>query len=369
LTKAKEIEKTGRKIIHYEIGDPDFDTPQNVIDIAKNALDNNFTHYTSSGGLPEFREAIRQYIDVYYGFRPLFEQVVACPANALIDFICKCVANPGDEIIYPNPGFPTYYSSIVYNGFVPVPVYLTERNDFRMNPKDIEKAITDKTKLIIINSPHNPTGAVMTGQEIDAIYKLAEKHDIFILSDEVYSRIIYDRGFISPSSHDLCKERVIVLKSLSKIFSMSGWRLGYAVAPLHLAEKLSLMIQTVLSCLPPFTQMAGIEALNGKQTEMNRRIHNLKLRRDTLIRGINSIDGIHCNSAHGAFYAFVNIKDTGMTCDKYASGLLDKTGVCVLPGNCFGDGGEGYIRMSYASSGFEDIAESLEKMKSFHKDL
>ena len=193
LGRAKEIEKTGKKIIHYEIGDPDFNTPSNVKEVAKKALDDNFTHYTNSGGLPELKAAIRQHMDWFYGFRPLAEQVVVCPANALIDFVCKCVVNPGEEIIYPNPGFPTYYSSIVYNDFVPVPVYLSEKNDFRMSPSDIRKVITDKTRLIIINSPHNPTGSVMTSSEMEEIYDIAEEYNIFILSDEVYSRIIYDK--------------------------------------------------------------------------------------------------------------------------------------------------------------------------------
>ncbi len=369
LTKAKELEERYRKIIHYEIGDPIFNTPINIVEAAKKALDENKTHYTSSSGLPEFREAIRKYIDNYYGFRPLLEQVVACPANAAIDFVCKCVADPGDEIIYPDPGFPTYYSSILYNGFIPVPVSLKRENEFRMNPKNVKELISSKTRLIIINSPHNPTGSVMTTSEIEGIYDIAKKHNIFILSDEVYSRIIYDRGFISPSKMDFCKERTIILQSLSKVYSMAGWRLGYVIAPFNLAEKLSLLLQTVLSCLPPFIQIAGIEALNGKDHEVNRRIHKLKLKRDSLIRGLNSLKGISCFVPHGAFYAFPSITETGMTCDEYSNELLEKTGVCVLPGNCFGKEGEGYIRLSYASVSFEDIEESLEKMNSFHRNF
>ena len=369
LTKAKGMEKDGRKIIHYEIGDPSFDTPSNIVRAAKDALDSGMTHYTSSRGLPEFIEAVRTHVKNFYGFYPTRDQVVACPANAIIDFVCRLTTNPGEEIIYPDPGFPTYYSSIVYNNFVPVAVPLKEENDFRMQPRDIRERITDKTRLIIINSSQNPTGSVMSPWEIEEVCDIAEKHNIYILSDEVYARIMYDRGFTSPSKRDECLKRTIMFTSMSKVYSMSGWRLGYAVGPEHLMEKMALLIQTIISCLPPFIQAAGAEALSGGQTEVNRRLHWLLLRRDTLMRGLSSLEGVRCSMPHGSFYVFPNISGTGFTSDEYCEKLLEETGVCVLPGTCFGKNGEGYVRLCYASVDFEGIVESIEKMKIFHSKL
>lgn len=369
LAKAKRMEADGKKIIHYEIGDPKFDTPENIVAAAKKALDDGMTHYTNSDGLPEFKEAIREHVNRYYGFRPTYKQVVVCPANAIIDFVCRLTTNPGEEIIYPNPGFPTYYSSIVYNDFKPVPVFLKEENDFRVQPEDIESKITDKTSLIIINSSHNPTGSVISPWEVEEIYRIAEEKDVYLLTDEVYSRIIYDRGFVSPSLKDQCKDRTIILSSMSKVYSMPGWRLGYAIGPEPLMEKMSLLVQTIISCLPPFIQKAGVEALLGNQNEISRRTHSLLLCRDTLIRGLNSLHGVKCTVPHGAFYAFPNIKGTGFTSDEYCEKLLEETGVCVLPGNCFGSGGEGYVRLCYASVSFDEIVESIEKMQIFHSKL
>lgn len=231
MAQARQLAQKGKKIIHYEIGDPSFNSPQVAKDALKHALDQNLTHYTESPGITPFRRAITDYINTHYGFKPDLEQVMACPANALIDFVCRCLVNPGQEIILPDPGFPTYYSAIGYNGFVPVGIKLAETNDFRLNPHDVEEKITDKTRLIIINSSQNPTGSVMTADEIEQIYQIAEKHDLYLLSDEVYSRIIYDVTFHSPSKFDQCRQRTIILKSLSKVYAMTGWRLGYAVAP------------------------------------------------------------------------------------------------------------------------------------------
>jgi aspartate/methionine/tyrosine aminotransferase len=369
LAKARSMEKTGKKITHYEIGDPIFDTPINIVEAAKNALDKGMTHYTNSGGLPDFIEKIRKHIEIYYGFYPTYKQVVVCTANAIIDFVCRLTTNPGEEIIYPDPGFPTYHSVIIYNDFIPVPVPLKEENDFRMQPKDIKDRITNKTRLIIINSSHNPTGSVINPWEIEEICDIAENNNIYLLSDEVYSRIVYDRGFVSPSLKDKCLERTIILSSMSKIYSMSGWRLGYVVGPECIMEKMALLIQTIISCFPPFIQIAGAEALYGKQDDVKKRLHQLLLRRDILVRGLNSLEGVKCNVPHGAFYAFPNITGTGLTSDEYCDKLLKETGVCVLPGNCFGDCGEGYVRLCYASVDFTEIIESIEKMKIFHSNL
>lgn len=366
LAKAKGLENTGRRIIHFEIGDPDFNSPQHAVNTAKEALDAGLTHYTNSMGIIEFREAITDYVKASYGFRPKVNQVLVCPANAIIDFTIRCVANPGDEIIYPDPGFPTYYSAIVYNGMKPIGIQLREENGFRMDPDEVRKNITSKTKLIIINSPQNPTGAVMTEDEIKQIGKIAEENDIFLLTDEVYSKLIYKEKHFSPSVIDRCLERTIILNSLSKLYSMSGWRLGYAIGPEKLIEKMGLLLQTIFSCLPAFTQKAGIAALTGDQEFLKTRIRELKQRRDVLSKGLNTVPDLSCLLPEGAFYVFANIRKTGLTSDEYSRRLLLDSGVCVLPGNCFGRFGEGYIRMCYASSSLGLIEEALEKIRKFY---
>jgi len=369
MAQARELARTGKKIIHFEIGDPNYDSPQAAKDAAKDALDQNLTHYTESPGIPAFRQALVQYIATHYDFRPDIDQVMVCPANALIDFVCRCLVNPGEEIILSDPGFPTYFSAIAYNDFIPVGVKLLESNDFRLNPDDVEKKITDKTRLIIMNSSQNPTGSVMTADEVEHIYRIAEKHDLYLLSDEVYSRIIFDVIFHSPSKFDHCRERTILLKSLSKVFAMSGWRLGYAVAPPPIIEKLYLLSQTILSCLPHFTQLGGIAALESSPEFFDNNMRELRQRRDTLTAGFNAIPGISCVTPQGAFYAFPNITATGLTSDEYCRQLLHQTGVCALPGNCFGPHGEGYIRLSYGSVTVAEIEESLQKINQFHQNL
>jgi len=366
LAQAKEMERVGRRIIHFEIGDPDFDSPKHVIEAAKNSLDNNMTHYTNSMGMMEFREAIAEYTNSHYGFKPQINQILVCPANAIIDFTVRCVADAGDEIIHPDPGFPTYHSVIAYNGMKAVGIQLKEENSFRMDPEDIRKNITNKTRLIIINSPQNPTGAVMRKDEIAQIAKIAQEHDIYLLTDEVYSKIIYSGQHYSPAIYDRCRDRTIILNSLSKAYSMSGWRLGYALGPQKLIEKMGLLLQTILSCLPGFTQVGGIATLSGDQSFLPGRMEILKQRRDVLIKGLNALPDLTCLVPEGAFYVFANIKKTGMTSDEYSRNLLAESGVCVLPGNCFGKFGEGYVRLCYASSSVKLIQEALDKMKLFH---
>lgn len=369
LTQARQMEKTGRRIIHFEIGDPDFNSPKHAIEAAKKSLDNNMTHYTNSMGMVEFREAIAEYTNSNYGFKPRINQILVCPANAIIDFTVRCVANAGEEIIYPDPGFPTYHSVITYNGMKPIGIQLKEKNGFRMEPDAIRKNITDRTRLIIINSPQNPTGSVMREDEIAQIAKIAEERDIYLLTDEVYSKIIYNGKHHSPAIFDCCRERTIILNSLSKSYSMSGWRLGYALGPEKLIEKMGLLLQTILSCLPGFIQAGGLATLLGNQSFLSERIQVLKQRRDILIKGLNTLSGLSCLIPDGSFYAFVNIQKTGLTSDEYSRQLLVDSGVCVLPGNCFGRFGEGYVRLCYASSSVEVIQEALDKMERFHSKL
>lgn len=362
LHEAQELERRGRQIIHFEIGDPSFDSPPHAIEAAKKALDANLTHYTNSMGLLEFREAVAEYTELNLGFKPPINQIIACPANAVIDFVARCVVNPGEEVIYPNPGFSTYYSVINYNGMIPVGVQLKEENDFRMDPEDIRRKITDRTRLIIINSPHNPTGSVMTGEEMLQIAEIAEEHDIYLLSDEVYSKVIYGNTHYSPSVIDRCKERTVILNSLSKVYSMSGWRLGYAIGPEKLIEKMGLLLQTILSCLPAFTQLGGRAVLMGDQKFLDERLDILRRRRDLLTKGLSSLFGVSCVVPEGSFYVFPNIKETGMTSVEYSEKMLQEVGVCVVPGNCFGESGEGYVRLCYASTPVEIIEEALDRM-------
>lgn len=369
LAKADELEKRGKKIIHLEIGDPNFNSPRNAIDTTIKSLNNNLTHYTNSMGIREFREEICNYTEKYFNFRPELQQVLECPANAIIDFVIRCVADIGDEIIYPDPGFSTYYSAIKYNGMIPVNIQLKEENCFRMQPDDIYNKITNKTKLIIINTPNNPTGAVMTQAEVDTIAKIAYDNDIYLLSDEVYSRIIYNKKHYSPSAFDKCKNNTIILNSLSKMFSMSGWRLGYAIGPENLIEKMGLLLQTIMSCQPAFTQYGGVEILKNNEFIVNNIVSELMLRRDILIKYINSINRLHCIIPDGAFYAFINISKTGIDSHEYSKMLLDETGVCVLPGSCFGAYGEKYIRICYASVSSDIIKIAMDKIKKFTDNL
>lgn len=369
LVKAQEMERSGRRIIHFEIGNPNFNSPLYAIEALKKALDANLTHYTDSMGIIEFREAICDYTELNWGFKPSINQVLVCPANAIIDFASRCVLNPGEEAIYPDPGFPTYYSVLNYNGMIPVGAPLKEENDFRMNPDDVRRRVTNKTRLIIINTPQNPTGSVMTKEEILEMAKIAEERGIYLLSDEVYSRITYGKTHYSPSIVDQCKERTILLNSLSKVYAMSGWRLGYAVGPENLIRKMGLLLQTIISCMPAFTQLGARAALLGDQKLVAERNEVLRERRDVLVKGLNSLPGISCVVPQGSLYAFPNIRNSGMTSDEYSEKLLQEVGVCILSGNCFGEFGEGYVRLCYASTPVEMIKEALGGMKKFHKEV
>ena len=367
MARAQEMESVGEKVMHFEIGDPDFNSPSDAKEAAIQSINDNLTHYTNSMGLMEFREKVADYVDLNWGFKPSLNQILISPANAVIDFATRCILNPGEEVIFPDPGFPTYYSVINYCGMIPVGIQLNEENSFRMNPDDIRDRISKRTKLIIINTPHNPTGSVMQEEEILEIVEIAEEYDLYLLSDEVYAKIIFEGKHFSPSIVDKCKERVILLFSLSKVYSMSGWRLGFAVGPDKLIEKMGLLLQTIFSCLPPFLQVGGIAALSGDQRFQLQMVDTLRKRRDTLIKGLNELSGVSCLAPDGAFYAFPNIMKSGMTSDEYSEKMLNEVGVCLLPGNCFGKYGDGYVRLSYANMATEMIEEAIEKMKIFHQ--
>lgn len=365
LAKVQELERAGRDIVHFEIGDPDFDTPGNIVEAACEALRSGQTHYTSSMGLHEFRETVCLTTSRTRGFTPAMNQVLVTPsANIIIYYVIRCLVNPGDEIIVPDPGFPSYYSAIRFCDAKPVPVPLREENEFRMSPADVRNAITPRTRLIILNSPHNPTGSVMTPEEIDEMAKIAAEHDVFLYSDEVYARMIFDdaNSFRSPASHDLCRERTIVANGFSKAFAMTGWRLGVAIGPEDVIEKMGLLLQTTSSCVAPFIQRAGIEAIMGDQTQVLAMMEEYRLRRDLLVEGLNRIPGITCLKPGGAIYVFPNISGTGLSSEEFAAHMLEHAGVALLPGTNFGQAGAGFVRLCYAISR-EQIAEGLARIE------
>ena len=370
LDKIKKLESNGKDIIHFEIGDPDFDTPKNISDATIDALKNGNTHYVSSFGLVEFRQKIREYIEKSRGFKPTLEQVLVTPgANIVIFYAINCLVDPGEEIIFPDPGFPTYSAAVKMCNASPVRIPLLESNEFRMNPDDIEKSITKKTKMVIINSPQNPTGSVMTKDEIKATYEIAEKHDLFLYSDEIYSKLIYDNNkYSSPSIFDKCKDRTILADGFSKAYAMTGWRLGSVVGPSDIIEKMQLLLETTSSCVPPFIQKAGIEAIDGDQT-FHEYMHNeYRKRRDLIVRELNSIESINCVMPGGAFYVFINIKKTNMTSEQFCDYILEDASVAILPGTSFGKFGEGYVRMCYAVKQ-ELIVDAVERIRNSVKKL
>lgn len=363
LAKVHDLERLGESIIHFEIGDPQFPSPSTVVQAAVEALVKGKTHYVSSMGITELRDALCVATEKDLGFTPTREQVLIVPANAVIYFLIRCVVNPGEEVIVPDPGFPTYYSAIDFIGARVMRVPLKEKNAFRMNPEDIRRRITEKTRLIIINSPQNPTGSVMTPEEIEEVADLAEEKDLYLLSDEVYRTMFYDVAKPhSPSMRDQCRKRTILLNSFSKSHAMTGWRLGYAIGPERVIEKMGLLLQTIISCVPPFVQYAGMAALNCDPYIIRAMVEECQKRRDQIVNGLNSLPGISCLKPSGAFYVFPNITGTGMTSREFANFMLEHARVALLPGVDLGECGEGYARLCYATNG-EAIAEGVERMR------
>lgn len=363
LDKVKQLESQGKSIIHFEIGDPDFHTPAIAIETCIKALNEGQTHYVSSSGLQELKVAVVDHTLRDLKFKPDISQIVISPgANALVYFIIQCLVKPDEEVIVPTPAFSTYYSVLKLLNLKAACVPLKEENNFRMDPDDIASRITPKTKLIIINSPQNPTGSVMTEEEISAVYSIAKKHNLFILSDEIYRLMSYDCIPASPSVFDQCRERTIIMTGFSKSFAMTGWRLGYMIGPSDLGEKVSLLIQTIISCVPPFIQKSGIPLLQEVPTEAREMMKEFKICRDIIVEGLNRLPGVSCVKPEGAFYAFPNIHATGMTSDEFANVMLEEAGVALLPGTSFGDDSERYVRLCYATS-ISNIRLGLDRMR------
>ena len=370
LDRAKKLEAEGRSMIHMEIGDPDFDTPPNITMAAVKALSEGKTHYTSSWGDLEFRETIRTATYNSRGFLPDLNQVLVVPgANVGIYYAVFTLCDPGEEVLVPDPGFATYYSSIKMCGANAVRVPLKEEHGFRMQASDVRELITDRTRLLILNSPNNPTGAVMTREELKAIYDLCVEKDIYLYSDEIYSRMIYDDyDFSSPAQYDQCKTHVILSNGFSKAFAMTGWRLGALIGPTEVMERMSALLQTTSSCVSSFIQSAGTEAIRGPQDAVYKMMDEYKHRRDILVQGLNEVKGFSCQNPGGAFYVFPNITGTGLTDIEVCEQLMEKIGVVTVPGSCFGDYGAGHIRLCYAIDA-DSIKSAIKRIKQWADKL
>jgi len=364
LVKARALEAQGRDIVHLEIGEPDFDTPQNIIEAAKTALDNGFTHYGPSAGLPEARAAIADYIErTRPGVLCSPDEIVITPgAKPIMFYAMMAVLDEGDEVIYPNPGFPIYESVINFLGARPVALQLKESKEFRFDLADLEARITKRTRMLIINTPQNPTGGILTREDLQGIAELAVKHNIIVFSDEIYSRITYD-GFRHTSILEFpgMKERTIMLDGFSKTWAMTGWRLGYGMMPAAIASLVAKLQTNCTSCTSSFTQMAGVEAVSGTQDPAEAFIAEFRRRRDVIVDGLNQIPGFRCHRPQGAFYVFPNIEGTGTSSARMADYLLKEAGVACLSGTAFGQFGEGFIRFSYANS-VENLNKALDRI-------
>ena len=367
LARARVLEANGKDIVHLEIGEPDFDTPANVITAGVNALRGGWTHYGPSAGLPQLRKSIAAEVSRTRGVTVEPEEVVVVPGGKpIIFFALLALIEEGDEVIFPNPGFPIYESMIHFLGAKAVPIQLKEEMDFGLDVKELKRLITDNTKMIILNSPHNPTGGVLSERDVRDIAEGIGDRNIMVLSDEIYSRLIFEGSHFSLMSVDGFKDRTILLDGFSKTYAMTGWRLGYGVMRADLATQVSRLMTNSNSCTASFTQVAGVEAIEGDQSSVDEMCKQFKARRDVFVAGLNRIRGFSCRVPKGAFYVFPNITGTGWGSKKLADALLEEAGVACLPGTSFGEFGEGYIRFSVANS-IENINKALERIGDWAK--
>ncbi len=363
LNRARALEKQGKEIIHLEIGEPDFDTPPNVVEAGIDALRKGWTHYGPAAGLPELRQAIAEYVSRTRKVPVSSDEVVVVPGGKpIIFFTILALIESGDEVIYPNPGFPIYESMVNYSVGKGIPIPLREERDFSVDVKELASLITDHTRLIILNSPHNPTGGILTKKDVLEIAEAIGDRNILVLSDEIYSRLIYDGEHFSIMSVPGFKERTILLDGFSKTYAMTGWRMGYGVMCPDLASQIAKLATNATSCTASFTQIAGIEALRGDQSSVDRMSNEFRRRRDAFVVGLNKIKGFSCRMPKGAFYAFPNITKTGWTSKKLADALLEQAGVAALAGTAFGAYGEGYLRFSVANS-LENLSKALARIE------
>jgi aspartate/methionine/tyrosine aminotransferase len=364
LVRARALEATGRSVIHLEIGEPDFDTPGHIVAAAQQALEQGLTHYGPGAGLPELRQAVATYLWKWRSIDVDPARVIITPgAKPIMFFAILALVNPGDEVIYPDPGFPIYESMARFVGGRAVPMPLREEHRFRFDPDEFRSLISDHTRLIIINSPHNPTGSVLTRADLQVIAEIVRERDIMVLSDEIYSRILYTGQHESIATLDGMLDRTILLDGWSKTWAMTGWRLGFGVFPNELVPHIERLISNSLSCTASFTQQAAIAALDGPQEAVSRMLEEFTARRAAIVSGLQALPGIRCLEPDGAFYAFPNITGTGLTSRELADRLLEEAGVACLAGTAFGSYGEGFIRFSYANS-LDNIYLALERMRS-----
>jgi aspartate/methionine/tyrosine aminotransferase len=369
LARAKALEAQGKSVIHLEIGEPDFDTPANIVEAGVEALRGGATHYGPSAGLPEVRKRYAEFFARDRGVEVNPEQIVVTPgAKPIMYFLITALVEAGDEAIYPNPGFPIYESVINFTGGKAVPMPLREEKDFRLDHDELRALANDRTKLIIINTPGNPTGGVLTRQDLEVVAEVAIEHDCWVLSDEIYSKIVYDGEHQSIMQIPGMPERTVVLEGHSKTYAMTGWRLGYGVMPESLAPVIARLETNVNSCTASFTQIAGVEALHGDQSGSQAMVKEFRARRELIVDALNDIPGISCKMPGGAFYAFPSVKELGVPCGDFARTLLDEYGVATLAGTSFGAHGDGYLRFSYANSR-ENLEEGVARLRRYVQSL
>ncbi|GBD10887.1 Aspartate aminotransferase [bacterium HR23] len=368
LARAKALEAQGRDIIHLEIGEPDFPTPRHILEAAYQALQNGYTHYTPSAGLPEVREGIARHASRRLGIPIKPEQVVITPgAKPIIFYTVLALAEAGTEVIYPDPGFPIYASVVSFCGARPVPLRLDPARGYHPDLDDLERKLSPRTRLLILNSPHNPTGSALTSEELEAIAGLLRRWEqVFVLSDEVYRAILYNGRHHSIASLPDMAHRTIVLDGLSKTYAMTGWRLGWGIFPTELVEPVVRLVTNSVSCAPAFIQKAALSALEGPQDSVHAMVAEFRARRDLIVEGLRSLPGVVCPLPEGAFYAFPDIRQTGLTSREWEVRALEEAGVALLSGTAFGQYGEGFIRLSYANSR-QNIARALERLEALLK--
>ena len=368
LAKAQKLEAQGKNVIHLEIGEPDFDTPENIVSAGQNALSNGFTSYNPSPGYGDLRDVIAKDISTSRGIKVSGENVIVTPGGKpIMFFVMLALIENGDEVLYPNPGFPIYESMIEFCGGTAVPMQLHGDRDFNIDISEVRNQITPKTKLMIINSPNNPCGSILGDSELEELANIAKENNILVLSDEIYSRFLFEGDHNSITTFPDMLSRTIVLDGLSKTYAMTGWRIGYGVFPENLIEPISRLVTNSVSCTASFTQQAAIEAISGSQKNPNLMVDEFKRRRNIIVDGLNSIPGFNCAMPKGAFYAFPDISGTGLSSGVLANRLLEDAGVALLAGECFGKYGEGFLRISFANSE-KNLNEALSRIEKFIKE-
>ncbi len=367
LARARRLEAQGKHIVHLEIGEPDFQTPDNIVEAGISAMQNGYTHYTPASGIMEVREAVAGFVTrmLKTDVDPLEVVLVPGSKNVLLFTLLACI-EPGDEVILPDPGYPAYASQVSFIGAIPKPVTLREETGFRLDLDELRSLITPKTRMLIINTPQNPTGGVLTEEDVKVVCELVQEHNLLLVSDEIYSQLVYGFHHVSPLSRPGMRERTVLMDGLSKSYAMTGWRLAYAVAPRELAAKLDTLMINSSSCAAAFTQMAAIEALSTEESEhaVHRMVKVFEHRRNLVVDGLNAMPGVRCAKPQGAFYAFPNIEGTGLDEHKLADELLSEAGVAVLPGTAFGAAGKGYIRLAYTQSE-DELKLGLDRIRGY----